>query len=46
MGGCKVCCPTLSYILAAGHFSEIDIAQPVEEPAYVLLPRIIGICTK
>lgn len=46
MGGCKVCRPTAKSILAAGPFSEINIAQPEGEPPYMVFPRIIGVLTK
>lgn len=46
MGGCQICRPTLKNILAAGPFSEVNVAQPEGETAYEVIPWVMGMLKK
>ncbi|KAM0250727.1 hypothetical protein ACHAQJ_008482 [Trichoderma viride] len=46
LGGCELCRDTEKNLRAAGAFQDIDLAQPVDQPSYQVLPHKIGTLTK
>ncbi|PHH65732.1 hypothetical protein CDD81_1459 [Ophiocordyceps australis] len=46
LGSCRLCCSTEMRLRAAGQWSEIDLAQPPEQPPYQIIPHLIGTLTK
>ncbi|KAI1459158.1 S-adenosyl-L-methionine-dependent methyltransferase [Annulohypoxylon moriforme] len=46
IGGCLLCRPTEKTIRAAGPWEKIDVAQPVIEQWYGVVPHILGVFTK
>ncbi|TQV95012.1 Methyltransferase type 11 [Cordyceps javanica] len=46
MGGCTLCRSTLQNILAAGQFSEVNVAQPEGEDGFEVIPWVMGVLKK
>ncbi|OCK86960.1 S-adenosyl-L-methionine-dependent methyltransferase [Cenococcum geophilum 1.58] len=46
LGSCRLCHDTTTHLKEAGPWSSVDLAQPPDEPAYKMLPHILGVLTK
>ncbi|KAL3963356.1 hypothetical protein ACCO45_000360 [Purpureocillium lilacinum] len=46
LGSCRICRDTKKSLLSAGSWHQSDLVQPPDEPAYAVLPHILGTLTK
>ncbi|KPM35051.1 hypothetical protein AK830_g11523 [Neonectria ditissima] len=46
MGSCRICRATGKTLREAGPWEKIDLAQPSDEPAYQMVPHVLGTLTK
>ncbi|KAH7148509.1 S-adenosyl-L-methionine-dependent methyltransferase [Dactylonectria macrodidyma] len=46
LGSCRICRATGKSLRNAGPWEKIDLAQPLDEAAYAVLPHVLGTLTK